>query len=367
MQNFKLGNFNVGVNYPPIFFCEIGSYYNGDEAQALRYIDKILMASKQSLHTPVILKTEILSNPNICLPEGIEEHYTDKKGTLKQENFRTLIERKVMPLESYGRLFKYLNKAKMPFVISVYDFEAIDFSMRYSACALKIASANIVHIPLIRYAAKQGVPLVIDTGRSTLAEVFNAVDTARSVGCQEIIIQHSPDGHPALAEAHNLRILQSYQQSFNLPVGLSDHYVGLEMMYLSIALGASVIEKGLSFDPEELDQDISHSMDIGQLSDVLIKIYECWLALGSTQRDKRKPIKGNIGTSQRPGLIAKKNLFKGDRVSLDNIGFAFPCKGIPAEKWDEVDNWIIDKDVESGRPVTWSNVIKEKEYVTETA
>lgn len=365
LKTFKLGDFNVGVEYPPIFLCEIGSYYNGCEADAFKFVDEILAASSRNPCTPVVLKTEILNNPEICLPEGIEECYTNKEGQIRKENFRALIERKVMSLASYGKLFEYLNNADMPFVISVYDFEAVDFSIKYGASALKIASANVVHIPLIRYAAKQGVPLVIDTGRASIAEVFAAVDAARSVGCQKIIIQHSPDGHPALAEAHNLRILQSYQQCFGTPVGLSDHYVGLEMMYMSIALGASCIEKGVAFDPNQLDQDISHSMDINKLDTVLIRLHECWQALGSTQRDKRKRINSNIGTSQRPGLVAKKALYPGDKINLDNIGFAFPCKGIPVEKWDDVVGWEISKNVEAGRPVEWIHMVKE--LVTETA
>lgn len=365
MHHFKLADYSVGIDYPPIFLCEIGSHYNGDINEARSMVEAIVAAHRRHPNVPFILKTEILNNADICLKEGIEERYVDKKGIVKTENFRALIERKVMPLEHYAELFKLLNEEKMPFIISVYDFEAVDFSMSQGACALKIASANIVHIPLIRYAAKQGVPLIIDTGRSSIAEVYRAIDTARAAGCQHIIVEHSPDGHPALPEAHNLRILETYQQCFNLPVGLSDHSTGLEMMYLSIALGARIIEKGVSFHPEILDQDISHAMGIDQLDEVLEKIYDCWIALGATERDTRKLIKGNIGTSQRPGLIAKYDLNEGDVITQDSVSFAFPCKGIPVEMWDNVQNWRISQSVVAGRPIEWKHVTKEN--VTESA
>ena len=97
--------------------------------------------------------------------------------------------------------------------------------------------------------------MVIDTGRASLQEVARAVEAARESGAQDILLQHSPDGHPALPEAHNLRILQAYETCFGLPTGLSDHYVGVEMLYVAIALGACVIEKGLYFDEYELDED----------------------------------------------------------------------------------------------------------------
>ena len=79
------------------------------------------------------------------------------------------------------------------------------------------------------------------------------------------MIQHSPDGHPALPKAHNLRIFQTYLEAFGLPVGLSDHHVGVEMLYMAIALGAAVLEKGVHVDADELDQDISHSMALADL------------------------------------------------------------------------------------------------------
>lgn len=244
----------------------------------------------------------------------------------------------------------------MPFIVSVYDFTAVDFATQHGACALKIASANIVHIPLIRYAAQKGLPLIIDTGRSTIAEVFNAVNTARAAGCEDIIIQHSPDGHPALPEAHNLRLLQTYSQAFNLPVGLSDHHTGLEMLYVSVALGASILEKGVHVYPEELDQDISHSMSLDDLPDVLQKVYDVWESLGSTERNPRQQIKGVIGSSQRQCVVAKRDIQPGETLTLDNVRFAFPCLGIPVQHWDLVNGSCFTSSVKADKPIQWSDI-----------
>lgn len=355
-RSVNLQKIQVSPEHRPVFFAEIGSFFNGDPDLAASMIERVLAAGADCPEQPMVLKTEILNNPEICLPGDTLETYSSKSGQTRQEKYRDLIERKVMPIASYVPLFKMCRDAGVPFVVSVYDFEAASFAADHGAAALKIASANIVHVPLIRYVASFGLPVVIDTGRATIAEVYRAVDTAREQGCQDLIVQHSPDGHPAPAIAQNLRILETYKRAFGVPVGLSDHYVGVEMCMLAVALGASVLEKGVYDDPEELDQDISHVMHIADLGRVLRTIRDCWDALGKPAREAREKIDWVIGTSQRQGVVAKAALRAGDRVSLESVRFAFPCVGIPVEHWDLVDGWTITRDVAADSPVCWSDV-----------
>lgn len=355
-RSFKIGDFILSEEQPPLFFAEIGSYFNGDVDLAANMIKRVIAARDEVPEQPLALKTEILDNAEICLPTDAIETYAAKDGRVKSENYRALIERKVVPLESYAGLFKLCTDSGVPLVVSVYDFTAAKFASDHGAAALKIASSNVVHVPLIRYAAGLGLPLVIDTGRTNIAEVHRAVGTARDAGCQDIVIQHSPDGHPALPKAHNLRILRSFKQVFQVPVGLSDHHVGVEMLYVAVALGASVLEKGVHVDTEELDQDISHSMAIEDLPAVMRKVRECWQALGKPARDPGDRIEGVIGTSQRQGLVAKRDLSPGEEISFDTVRFAFPCLGIPVEHWDLVSNWRVIAPVGAGTPMQWSHV-----------
>lgn len=355
-KEFKLGDVTVSQEAPPVFFAEIGSYFNGNADLAAAMIGKILDTAARNPDCPVVLKTEILNNPEICLPVDTIENYASKDGRVKQERYRDLIERKCMPIEKYAPLFKMCRDRGMPFVVSVYDFEAAKYAAEHGAAGLKIASANVTHVPLIRYAASFGLPLVIDTGRTIIAEVERAIDVARQAGCREVIVQHSPDGHPAPAKAHNLRILQTFDRIFGVPTGLSDHFVGVEMCYLAIAMGASVIEKGVYDNPEELDQDISHSMHIDDMPLVLKRVVESWEALGRPVRDRNAQIDWVIGTSQRQCLVASRDLKPGDKISLDTMRFAFPALGIPVAHWDLVDGWVLRNPVSGGRPVQWADV-----------
>ena len=358
MRTIKLGHFTLSSESPPVFLAEIGGFFNTDFELARSMINRIIDAGRTVPQQPLILKTEIMYDPEICLPGDTYETYAAKDGRVQRENYRSLIERKVFPLVHYSGLFQICREAKVPFIVSIYDNDGVDFAVDEGVAAIKIASSNIVHIPLIRHAARKGLPILIDTGRASIGEVYRAITVAREAGCEDIVIEHSPDGHPALPRAHNLRILQTYQQAFDLPVGLSDHHVGEEMLYMAIALGAFIVEKGVHVEPEALDIDISHAMGLEQLPDVLLKVYNCWQALGKVARDPNQKIEGTIGTSQRQGLVAKRPLVTGDSVSLDTIRFAFPCKGIPVEHWDLVNGWKLRKEISAGEPVQWEDVCK---------
>lgn len=355
-RSIHLGPHRVAPDAPPVFFAEIGGFFGQDMALASEMVGRVIATAQAVPEQPTLLKTEILHDAEICLPGNLLETYAAKDGRVQQENYRALIERKVVPLAHYAELLRLCRDQGMPFLVSVYDLAGADFAVREGTAALKIASPNIIHLPLLRHCAGLGVPMVLDTGRATFGEVQRALDVVRAAGCEDIVVEHSPDGHPALPRAHNLRILQTYQQAFGLPVGLSDHHVGLEMLYMSIALGASVLEKGVHVAPDELDIDISHAMDLRQMGDVLRSIHACWQAMGKTARDMRDRIEGVLGSSQRQCLVARADLVPGQPIGLDTVRFAFPNRGIGVEHWDLVRGWKLKSPVAAGHPLAWGDV-----------
>lgn len=360
IKNIKIGPHVISHDTPPIFLAEIGAFFGQDIILAAEMIGQIAAARNDFMSQPLLLKTEILHDYDICLRSNVMETYAAKDGRIRKENYRSLIERKVISFTQYARLFSLCQEYKLPYVASVYDFSGADFAVDVGSSALKIASSNIINLPLIRHCAGKGVPIILDTGRATIAEVYRGVEAARIAGCHDLVVEHSPDGHPAKPNAHNLRVLQTYIQNFNVPVGLSDHHTGLEMMYMSIALGASIIEKGVHVAPDELDIDISHTMAIEDLPLVLRKIYACWQAMGKNARDLLTPIDGVIGTSQRQCLVARKNLYPGDSISFESVRFAFPCLGISVENWDLIDGWKVSSAVMEGSPIQWRDICADE-------
>ncbi len=351
MRTVKLGNFTLDDANPPVFMAEIGTYFNNDTSLAIELVKKIKDAGAD------IVKGEILHSPEICLDDDSEATYiTHEKGSIK-ENYRAMIERKVVPLEHYREIFSACDKLGMPFVVSVYDFKGADFAIEIGACALKIATSNIVHAPLIRYAANlakaNGKPLFIDTGKSTLEEITRAVEWARSEGCKDLVVEHSPAAAPNPLSEHNLRMLFMLKEVFDVPTGLSCHHSGEEMMHAAVAMGANIIEKGVCADPRKPDQDFYWAMPIDDLKGAVTRCRNIYLALG--KRMRRIPSPRQV-PNDRMGLVAGKDISKGMKADFNTVSFALPAKGIPVEKWDSVAGRKFIRDIKKGRIITWADV-----------
>lgn len=348
MQPVWVGGIPIGDGHPAVFMAEIGTFFNQDVELAARYIRQVKEAGVD------ILKGEVLHNPDICLNDETLEHYHTGQAGLRHERYRHLIERKVLPLDRYRKLFQVCRELKIPFVLSVYDREGVDFVKDVGGAALKIASSNIVHAPLIRYAAASGLPIFFDTGKALLEEVARAVRWARDAGGEDFIVHHNPDGHPALPQHHDMRIMQAYKAALDVPVGLSDHHVGDEMLYLAIGMGANVLEKPVCDDPAMVEQDAIFALPISQLTSVVRKCRNAWLALGSPVR--RIDESRFTATSQRMGLIAARDLRPGEILDESTVTFAFPNKGISVAQWDLVAGHSVRRALKTGAVLVWQDV-----------
>lgn len=354
MHEFPIGSFVLSDARPPMFLAEIGALFGQDMALAERLIETVAKARDQAPDLPLLLKGEILQNADFCLDDDSVETYQSRHGVRRQERYRELIERKVLPLDSYRAILDRARSLGLEVVMSIYDEEGADFAVENGVVALKIASSNVNHLPLIRHVAGLGVPMLIDTGRATLGEVETAVRTARQGGAR-VLIQHSPDGHPAPPENHNLKTLTILRQVFEAPVGLSCHSASDDMLFMAIALGAAMVEKNVLFDTDAVEQDVAISTDITRLPSLLERLLAAWQAMGRPFRDPANR-HGLIATSGRMGLVCQRDLAPGDRVDRTTIRFAFPCKGIPVHRYDEVAGWVIRRPVAAGKPIGWCDV-----------
>lgn len=249
MKTVHIGKVPVGDEHPVVLVAEVGTYFNQDIGLARDYLQKVAAAGAP------VFKTEILHNPDVCLrASGL--NITFNHATGKQvESYRALIERKTVLLSDYAKLFAECRALDIPFVASVYDFEGVDFFVREGGAALKIARHNMAHLPLIEYCAKQGLPVIFDAGLVYMDELARAVRIAQAEGAP-VIIHHHPGPNPTPAEKQNLRVIQTWKQTFDVPVGISCHYRGDEILYAAVGLGVNVIEKGVVDDNTRVEQDV---------------------------------------------------------------------------------------------------------------
>lgn len=334
----------------PVFLPDIGTYFNQDIDQAKQMVDHLLKGCVS------IIKGEVLHNADICLDatqSGNERYWGRDSGEFIQENYRALVERKVVPLSKYKVLMEYATKKGAKWVMSVYDFKGADFAKEMGCVALKIASSNITHQPLIEYVAKLGLPMIFDTGHSTLEEAARAINWAQDQGAFDLLIEHSPKAPPNPVEQQNLRYMMTLGHAFSLPYGLSDHYAGDEMLYAATAMGALVLEKGVCPDNMPDEQDGGQALPISQVANVVAKIRNVALGLGDGQRHLPRQ---RIKYASRMGLVAARDMQVGESLNLENIHFAFPALGIQTEYWSVVKNTRLQKAVKSGQVIDWTDI-----------
>jgi len=348
VNNLSFGSRVVGDSYKPLFLPDIGTFFNQDVELALQMIKTLKDAGVE------IVKGEILQKIDFALDEEYYvEFYNKNEKKIVREKYRDLIARKVLSLDQYEKIFNYCNEIEVPFVVSVYDFEGAEFAKDIGATGIKIASSNVVHAPLIEFVSKLDLPIIIDTGKASPDEICRAFQWANDAGSEQIIIEHSPPAPPASLSLHNLKMIQTMKQMFSCPIGLSDHYDGTEVMYAAIALGANVIEKGITPDELLIDQDVSHALPVSQVQNVVRKCNEIYQALGNGIRTWNKE---NQIHPARMGLIAKKDLTEGEELSIENVDFAWPALGIPVEHWPRVNGSVIEKPVKKYSIIRWSDV-----------
>lgn len=328
---------------PPIFLPEVGTFFNQDKFLAQELVSNLVNMGVQAL------KGEILHSPDMALDVEFGTAYYDKPSKqFKTENYRQLIERKVLTFDEYETIFAFPREKGLKLVFSVYDIEGADFARSIGAEALKVASSNLVHQPLIQYLAQSGIPTIIDTGKAHFYEIARAVEWFRGAGGKDLLLEHSPLAPPAPPRDQYLSMLPILQKAFNCPVGLSDHYDGNEMLLAAVPLGASILEKGVMFQSMQGEQDSAHAMTVEEVPQVLKQIE----AISDATQYGMRPAPQTTHAA-RMGIAAKYDLQPGEELTLDKAQFAWPALGIPVEHWELVVGRKLRQKVKIGQPIEW--------------
>jgi sialic acid synthase SpsE len=345
MKTVYIGRVPVGDDHPVALAAETGTYFNQDIGLARDYLAKVVEAGVP------LFKTEILHDPDVCLrASGL--NITFNHATGKQvESYRALIERKIVPLADYAKLFAECRKVEIPFIASVYDFEGVDFFVKEGGAALKIARHNMAHLPLIEYCAKTGLPVIFDAGLVYLDELARAVRIAQAAGAP-VIINHHPGPNPTPAERQNLRVIQTWKQTFDVPVGLSCHYRGEEILYAAVGIGANLIEKGVVDDNTRVEQDVVSALNLSDLKGFHERLLNCSAALGARFPQIAEPRDLNT----RKGLVAARDIAAGEKLTVESCGFAWPPLGVKSEDWSSVEGQTAARSLSAGEAITWKDV-----------
>ena len=226
--------------------------------------------------------------------------------------------------------------------------------MEMGCCAVKIASCNVLHLPLIQHAGDLNIPIFLDTNHSLLDHISQAVMTARKSGVENLLLMHNPIGpRPTSPEDHNFLVMQNYHTIFDLPIGFTCHYRGDEMMFAAVAMGAHAIEKPVSRDPDRIDSEYVFSTHMDDLSEIIKKCENVSKARGKNMLESGDVPEFHI---ERMSPCAKRKIIKGETLTLENVSFKRPSGTITADLWYQMEGKTVKFDLDPDDLIQWGHL-----------
>jgi N-acetylneuraminate synthase len=257
------------------------------------------------------------------------------------------------PWEWHEALFAYAAKRNITMFSSPFDNTAVDLLESLGAPAYKIASFEAIDLPLIRYVASTGKPMIISTGMASEVEIAEAVEAARDGGCTELALLLCVSGYPAPAADYNLATLADMVDRFSVTVGLSDHTLDNVTAVASVALGASIIEKHITMDRSGGGPDDSFSLEPSEFKSLCDSAKTAWTAIGKIDYSRKTSEQGNI--KFRRSLYFVKDLAAGETITPDCVRSVRPGYGLAPKYLQDVIGKKVKKATAANTPVEFEN------------
>jgi pseudaminic acid synthase len=341
-QNIRIKSRIIGADYPPYVIAELSANHNGSIQTALRIIEEAKKAGADAVKLQTYRPDTITLNCNSA-------DFQIQGGLWDGRALYDLYEEAHMPWDWHQILFDYANKLGITIFSSPFDSTAIDLLEDLNTPAYKIASFEAVDLPLIKYAASTGKPMIISTGMADAEEIQEAITAARDGGCKELAILHCVSGYPAPSEDYNLRTITDMIDRFELVTGLSDHTLDNTTAIASVALGASIIEKHFTLDRTGGGPDDSFSLEPAGMVELCRGAKTAWQALGNVDYGRKSSEQGNV--KFRRSLYFVKSLKAGDRITADAVRSVRPGFGLAPKHLDSILGRVLKSDVDYGTAV----------------
>ncbi|WP_224993736.1 pseudaminic acid synthase [Acinetobacter pittii] len=341
-KKITINNRNIGTDFPPYVIAELSANHNGRLETALKIIEEAKRCGADAI------KLQTYSADTITLNSQNEE-FMIRGGLWDGQSLYELYQKAQMPWEWHKPLFEHARALDITIFSSPFDRTAVDLLEDLNAPAYKIASFEAVDLPLIKYVASTGKPMIISTGMADKEEIGEAIQAAYDGGCKELVVLHCVSGYPAPAEDYNLLTMVDMAKSFDVPIGLSDHTLDNTTAITAVALGACLIEKHFTLDRNGGGPDDSFSLEPKELQHLCQSAKTAWQALGGVDYGRKSSEQGNA--QFRRSLYFVKDLKAGDVIDESSIRSVRPGYGLPPKFYDEILGKKVIRDINVNTPV----------------
>lgn len=345
----------IGPAHPPYVVAEISGNHNGELSRARQLVAAAAQAGASAV------KLQTYTADTITLDHDGPE-FTLREGLWAGRRLYDLYEQAHTPWEWHAELFALGREVGITVFSAPFDPSAVELLESLGAPAYKIASFEIVDVPLIDVVARTGKPMILSTGMATLDEIAEAVDAARAGGCRELALFHCISGYPTPPDELNLLAIQRLAEEFQVPVGLSDHTLGTTAAVAAAALGAALIEKHFTVRRADGGPDAAFSAEPDELAELCTATATAWSARGDGAI-QRTPSEADNARLRR-SLYVVEDVEEGQLLTTDNIRSIRPGGGLPPKYLWQVVGRPASRALRRGTPLELSMVGGTEERVT---
>jgi N-acetylneuraminate synthase len=335
-----------GINRPPFIIAEMSGNHNKSLERALQIVEAAAKAGADAV------KLQTYTADTITLDSSEGEFFIRDKGSLWQgKSLYQLYQEASTPWEWHRAIFERCRELGIICFSTPFDLTAVDFLEELDCPFYKIASFENIDLPLVRYVAQKGKPIIASTGMASIAELDELVRTARDHGCPEIVLLKCTSSYPATPEGSNLATIPHLKKLFGCPVGLSDHTLGIGVAVASIALGASVVEKHFTLARADGGVDSAFSLEPPELAALAAECKSAWLALGEVRYGPTEEELHSLPF--RRSLYITRDIKKDEPITGDNMRSIRPGLGLAPKYYDIILGKTVTRDIQRGTPVSW--------------
>lgn len=341
----SIGPWKIGPKQPCFVIAEAGVNHNGNLDMAFRLVDAALQAEANAVKFQIFISEQVVS---ATAPKAAYQ----REATGGTESQLEMVKKLELPPHVFKEIQSYCQSVGILFLSTPFEETSADVLESLGVPAFKIPSGEITNFPFLKHVARKHRPMIVSTGMADLEEVRDAVEVIRNCGNADLILLHCVSNYPAKPANVNLRAMKTLADTFSVPVGFSDHTVGLEIALAAAALGASVIEKHLTLDKTLAGPDHRASLEPEEFAAMVRGIRSVESALGDG-RKRPSPDELDTAAVARKSLVSTRSMSQGTILSKDDIAIRRPGTGLAPALRLELVGRRLSRDVQEGEPFQW--------------
>lgn len=346
----RIGEAEIGPGRPTYVIAEVSANHGGDLGRARELVAAAADAGADAI------KVQTFTADTITIDSDRPEFRISAGTVWDGQTLHALYKQAAMPWEWQHELKLLAERRNLAFFSSPFDLSAVSFLESLEVPAYKIASAEVVDIGLIRCVAATGKPMIISTGMATFEEIQEAVAAARDAGAAEITLLKCTSAYPAPPEEVNLRTIPHMAETFGVPVGLSDHTMGIAVPVAAVAMGAAIVEKHITLSRADGGPDSGFSLEPSEFTDMTSQIRVAERALGEVSYS---PTAREVESrSLRRSLFVVADVRVGDVFTDSNVRSIRPAHGLHTRHLPDILGRPAARDIERGSPLEWDMVAR---------